>query len=138
MTGSVVALQTALSNHLKANSGVQSVFGVQPRIQLDSGEERPLFPYISFAAHRVTENGGLDIEIDDHTIDLNVFTRWGGRQAGREAVKVIRDALENKDFPIEGHALAWSFIPFSDTLMLRDMATMKGVIRLRIRTTPSA
>jgi hypothetical protein len=136
MSGADIAVQIAIRDHLQSDPNVQAVFGSQPRIELDSGEERPAHPFIRFVSHRVTQNGGTNVIAEDHQIDLAIYTRWGGRAAGREAVQTLRNVLENVSLSPDGHNWIWSHIAFSDTLMLRDMATMKSVIRLRVRTQP--
>lgn len=138
MSGADVALQNAVISHLQLDEGVQSELGPVPRVQLDSGNERPALPYMEIASHRMSEGGGSGIEIVDHQMDIAIYTNWGGREGSRNAVSAVRAALENAGLNVQGHQLVWCFVAFSDSFMLRDYNTLKGVVRIRARTTPIA
>ncbi len=136
MVGSAGALGQALLVHLRGDALMRDVFGDVPRILNDVGGAKPLYPYMVIARHEVVPAHGCEVQIEDHVIDLHIMTRWAGRNGAREAMGDVLSVLENADISLEGHKLVWCYVAFSDVLSLRDEQTFKGVVRLKLRTTP--
>jgi|GEM_PF-5644349 len=129
-------LLDAILGHLRADADMQQVFGAQPRIFDDLGGANPLYPYLVVTRHEVTNVEAQNVKLLDHLIDLQVMTRWRGREGAREAVGLVRRLVDRPQLALPQHRLSWCHSVFSDTLMLKDLQTFKGIVRIKARTTP--
>ncbi len=136
LTGAERALQDAVLAALKEHSQIQDVFGSKPRILGDLGGAKPAYPYLVIGQHEVRPANASGVSIQDHVIDLQVMTRWGGRAGARDAVSLVQSILDDAALVLQGHNLVWCYVAFSDSLMLRDQQTFKSVVRIKARTTP--
>lgn len=130
------SLQEAVLSKLKNDPKIQDVFGSQPRILNELGGSKPAYPYLVVGRHDVRNADATGVSIQDHIIDLQIMTRWRGRSGARDAVSLVQSILDNASLDLQTHRLVWCYLAFSDSLMLRDMQTFKGVIRIKARTTP--
>ena len=130
-------LLSAILDHLRADAEMQQIFGSQPRILDNLGGSMPPYPYLIVARHEVSDADAQNVKLSDHTIDLQVMTRWRGRDGAREAVGLVRNLLDRPQLSMPRYELVWCHSVFSDTLMLRDKQTFKGIVRIKARTMPS-
>lgn len=136
LSGAENALQNAILGELRNSPLMRDIFGPEPRIVDDFGGARPAYPYLQIAKHGVRYANAVGAKLKDHTIDLQVMTRWRGRTGARDAVSLVQTLVDDANLTLDGHKLVWCYAAFADTLMLRDLSTFKGVIRIKARTTP--
>ncbi len=126
-------LLTALVAALKTDVGVQSVFGSPARVFEDE-PLRPAYPHAFVNAHEVTSSGSVLSDGAVHRVTLVVRSRHGGRAEAREALGVLRDAIERATFSLSGQRVVLALAVYSDVMRSRNLRSFRGLLRLRIIT----
>jgi len=124
-------VQAALMDALRADAGVQSVFGDPARV-FDAETDEPAFPYAQLETHDLQPAGAALVDGHAHRISLAVFSREGGLQAAKAAVASLRAAVEAADWAVPGWHVVMAHVVYSDVMRTADRRTFRGLIRIRI------
>lgn len=125
------AVQAALMDLLRADAGVQAVFGNPARV-FDAETDAPAFPYAQLERHEVTPGGAALVAGHAHRISLAVFSREGGLQAAKAAVSALRVAVEGASWAVPGVHVVMAHVVYADVMRTADRRAFRGLIRIRI------
>ena len=124
-------VQKAVMTALRADGDVQRVFGVPARLY-DDETEGPAYPYASLERHETVPAGAAGVAGVEHTITFSVTSRFGGRAYTKEAVGVLRAAIERADILPDGQRIVLALPTYGDVFRTSDRQTFRGILRLRI------
>ena len=125
------AIQDALIALLRADAGVQAVFGTPARV-FDAESEAPVFPYAQLERHEVTAAGAALVEGHEHRLTLAVFTREGGLKAAKATVAALREAVEGAEWSVPGVHVVMAQVVYGDVMRTADKRAFRGIVRIRI------
>ncbi|MEM6627993.1 MAG: DUF3168 domain-containing protein, partial [Pseudomonadota bacterium] len=128
LPGAETALQDAILTAVRADAGVKSIFGDPARV-FDEPVSAPVYPYAQVSLHELRPGGGADTPSAEHRIDLQVLTRWASRRDAKDAMGVLRKAIEDAEIAPSGYRIVLLFPVFSDVVRLRDGRTLRGTLR---------
>lgn len=123
------ALQTALSS----DSAVQAALGNPPRLY-DNPPEDPVFPYLTYGPMRSQDISGDEAVLKNHTLTLDIWSRYGGRAEALTILQAVYGAIENASFNLGDVHLVRKQILNTDIFRAPDGQTIHGLIRLSIIT----
>ena len=123
------ALQIALSR----NIGVLSVLGKPPRLY-DNPPEDPVFPYLTYGPMRTQDISGDEVVLKNHTLTLDIWSRYGGRAEALTILQAVYSAIENAAFDLGAVHLVRKQILNTDIFRAPDGQTIHGLIRLSLIT----
>ncbi|MEO1100585.1 MAG: DUF3168 domain-containing protein [Pseudomonadota bacterium] len=126
-------LLSALVGAAKTDPDVQSIFGVPARIFEDE-PERGTYPFAFVSAHETTPSGGVSVDGAVHRVTMVVKSRHGGRAEAREALGVLRAAIERAELILSGQRVVLVLPVYSDVLRSRNLRSFRGLLRLRVVT----
>lgn len=126
-----VAVQAALMAALRADAGVQAIFGASARIY-DDETEAPAFPYARLERHECRPAGASGGEAREHVITLAVLSRYGGLREAKAGLAALRAAFEGADWSGAGRHIVLAYTTYCDVMRQFDRRAFRGVIRFRI------
>lgn len=126
-------LLSALVAAVRADPDVQSVFGIPARVYEDE-PERGAYPHAFVQAHKTTPAGSVLSDGAVHRVTMAVRSRHGGRAEAREALGVLRAAIERAELSLSGQRVVLVLAVYSDVLRSRNLRSFRGLLRLRIIT----
>ncbi|KCZ46859.1 DUF3168 domain-containing protein [Hyphomonas pacifica] len=125
------AVQAALMEMLRADAGVQAVFGSPARV-FDAESEAPMFPHALLERHEVTPEDAALVKGAAHRISLAVYTREGGVRGAKAAVAALRRAVEGASWSVPGVHIVLAHVVYGDVMRTADKRAFRGLIRIRI------
>lgn len=127
------AFQAAVLDRLRADAGVQSVFGDPARVY--AGAPRgAAFPYVVLGAGESTPADAQGARLIDHKLTLAVRARRLDLAAAKQAVGLVRDALHLADLPLAGGArCVLCRVVYTDVVRAGDARSLTGLVRLNAR-----
>jgi len=125
------AIQDALMALLRADAGVQAIFGAPARV-FDAESDAPIFPHAHLERHEVTPAGAALVDGHEHRLTLAVFTREDGLKGAKTAVATLRAAVEGADWSGAGVHVVMAHVVYGDVMRTTDKRAFRGVIRIRI------
>lgn len=135
MGQSTLALQTALLDHLSADSEIMNFVGNPPRI-FDHVPQGTNFPYITIGDIQTSDWSTATEMGEDHRIVIHSWSRYKGRKQSREIEKRLYEILHDADLSVDGHNLVRLQFLVSDILVEQDGRTYHGLTRFRAITEP--
>ena len=127
------ALVNALLDTLRADAGVQNIFGNPARI-FDGETERPAYPYAEIASAELTGLENPQTPAGEHRITFAVNVRGGGREEAAAGLAAIAEAIDAKTLSVPGAAIVLAHPVYLDIVRGRAPRTFRGLLRLRILT----
>ena len=124
------AIQSAILDILRGNSGVQAAFGSPPRI-FDAETEDQMLPYAQLERHEVTPGGASLTQGLEHRITLAVFGQQSLADTKTE-LSALRSAVEEAVWDVTGHTIVLAHVVYSDVMRTSDRRLYRGLIRIRI------
>ena len=125
-------IEAALMDLLRADTGVQAVFGTPARV-FDAESDAPLFPYAQLERHEVTPAGAALVDGHEHRLTLAVFTREDRLKGAKAAVAALRLAVEGADWSgLAGVHVVMAHVVYGDVMRTADKRAFRGIIRIRI------
>lgn len=134
MSASMWPLQTALYAVLSGHSGLAAEIGDPPRIYDDPPASAAL-PYVVLGEARAADYPGLEGGVE-HDIRISVFSRHGGRKEVKRLLDLLKEALHEADFAVDGARLVQCRFVFADAFRRRDAQLYEGLARFRAVTEP--
>jgi len=125
------AVQAALMALLRADAGVQSVFGAPARV-FDAESEAPLYPYALIERHETTPAGASLANGIEHRISLACYSQSDGVRGAKACLSALREAVENAAWAVEGQHIVLSQVVYADAMRTADRRAFRGVVRVRI------
>ena len=125
------AIQDALMALLRADAGVQAIFGAPARV-FDAESDAPIFPHAQLERHEVTPAGAALVDGHEHRLTLAVFSREEGLKAAKAAVAALRAAVERADWSRAGVHVVMAHVVYGDVMRTADKRAFRGIIRIRI------
>ncbi|MCB1491904.1 MAG: DUF3168 domain-containing protein [Rhodobiaceae bacterium] len=127
---SSLALQTALYDAVTAALPGVAVYDHVPP---DAG-----FPYVTFGQAVTRDIGGAAAPLDEHTLQVFVWSRAESRVEAAEKAETVRAALETAAVSATGHAIVNRAVEQID--ITRDPKTriFRAQLRLRAATEPTS
>ncbi|MEQ3648872.1 DUF3168 domain-containing protein [Hyphomonas sp.] len=125
------AIQDALMALLRADAGVQAIYGTPARV-FDAESDAPIFPYAQLERHEVTAAGAALVDGHEHRLMLAVFSREDGLKAAKAAVAALRAAVEGADWTAAGVHVVMAHVVYGDVMRTADKRAFRGIIRIRI------
>jgi len=129
----IIAVSKAVHAKLRDDEGVQSVLGHPPRLY-DNPPEDPVFPYLTYGPMRSQDISGDGAVINNHTMTLHIWSRYGGRAQVMEALEVVTKALERGVLDVADISLVRSQVSYTDIFRAPDGLTLHGLIRFSLMT----
>lgn len=130
MSGAESVLERAILEVLAADAGVKAVLGDALRVG-ELGSPLPAYPYLEIARHTSEPRGGVDVEANEHRIDLVVVSRdLGGKQA-KEALATVRAALMSAELVMDGWRCVLLVPLFSDATRQR-IGLWRALLRVKV------
>ncbi len=132
-----IVLAKAIHSALSGDVSIQSLLGTPPRLY-DHAPEDPVFPYLSYGDMRCEAIGGDDVSLEQHTLSLHIWSRYGGRAE----IMHLLDAITQRLSPdvlvaIPVGVTDWlvsANIVFTDIFKAPDGQTLHGVVRFTALT----
>ena len=125
------AIEAALMELLRADAGVQAVFGNPARV-FDAESDAPLFAFAELERHEVTSAGAALVDGHEHRLTLAVFTREDGLKGAKAAVAALRGAVEGAAWSVPGVHVVMAHVVYGDVMRTADKRAFRGIIRIRI------
>jgi hypothetical protein len=125
------AFQDALLTHIHADAGVMAVLGDPPRAY-DRAPGGAAFPYLALGRGETTPVDADTPGLNDHRLTLHIWGRRDDRDAIRNAIGAVRQALHQVDLTL---ANPWRCVicrvVYADFFTAPDGRTLHGVVRVR-------
>lgn len=122
------ALQKALYETLLADAGVTDLVGAEI---YDRPPETAGFPRITFGPAEEDEDGGDDLGVEVHAIQIDIWSRYqGGAKECKAISGAIKKALDGVEPDMGEYALSFWRIDGVRYLDDPDGATTHGVVRV--------
>lgn len=137
-TGAAADLQDGLLNAIRADAGVQDVFGPVPRVVDEDGEELA-FPFVVLERHEIRPAGASDVAASEHVFTFAVNVRHGGRLEAVRTVQTLRHAIEAAEISLSGLRIIFALVTYADVFRAADLSRFRGLVRARFileRTNP--
>lgn len=125
------AVQAALMAALRADAGVQAIFGADARIY-DDETEAPAFPFARLERHECRPAGASGGEAQEHIVTLAVSSCYGGLREAKAALGALRAAVEGAGWAGAGRHIVLAYTLYADAMRQFDRRAFRGVIRFRI------
>ncbi|MEZ5945911.1 MAG: DUF3168 domain-containing protein [Hyphomonas sp.] len=116
---------------LRADAGVQSVFGSPARV-FDAESEEPLFPYALLERHETTPGGASLVKGLEHRITLACYSRDDGLKGAKQCLSALRTAVDQADWAVPGAHVVLAQVLYADAMRTADRRAFRGVVRVRI------
>lgn len=129
------ALARALHDALRIDAGIMAQLGSPARLY-DHAPEDPVFPYLTYGAMRREDQGGDGSALLAHTINLHVWSRYGGRAEILDAVHALEAVFERRDIEVAGFDLVTANVVYSDIFRAADGRTLHGILRVAMKLAP--
>ncbi|MEQ9518796.1 MAG: DUF3168 domain-containing protein [Parvibaculum sp.] len=126
-------LQQALHAALVADANVSSLVG--GRIY-DRPPQDVSFPYLTLGDTEVTQAGTVEANGSVHTLTFAVWSRANGRREAKEILSAVTSVLNDINLAVTGHTLVSLQWVSASLLYDRDVAAIKGEVRMRAFTEP--
>ena len=127
------AFESAVIARLKADPGVQAVFGDPARI-FASAPRGAAFPFVALGAGESTRADAQGARLLDHRLTLQVRTRRMEPAAVKAAIAAVRDALHLADLTLAGGAVCvLCLVVYADVVRAGDGRSLTGLVRLNAR-----
>jgi hypothetical protein len=113
-------LQVALINALRANADVGALVGsrIYDRVPAGDGQNKAVFPYVSFGPVQDIPEDAECIEASELVIQIDIWSRDPGFMEGRKIAKSIKLALGDQSLVLADNALV--YFEFDGRRDLRD------------------
>jgi len=125
------AVQAALMAMLRADAGVQPVFGMPARV-FDAESEEPLYPYALIERHETNPAGASLVNGIEHRITLAAYSQDDGVRGAKTCLSALRAAVEGADWAVEGQHIVLAQVIYADAMRTADKRAFRGVVRVRI------
>lgn len=125
------ALQKAVMAVVRADVDVRRVFGMPPRVY-DDETQGPAYPYATLERHETRPASAAGVAAIEHMLTFAVLSRFGGRAFTKEAVGVLRAAIERADILPDGQHVVLALPAYGDVFRTPDRQAFRGILRLRI------
>lgn len=133
MINTDMAAEAARAVHarLASHVAVKTWLGDPARLY-DTAPEDPVFPYLTYGDIRTEDKGGDGVQATCHTMNLHIWSRYGGRSETIAAMAAVTSALEDTPLTADGGAELIVTIPYTDVLRAPDGRTRHGLIRVKV------
>jgi hypothetical protein len=132
MSAHELALQKALTAHLKDDATVQALLG-QPARVWDAPPDRPEFPHllIGRSESRPVRGDGGGVE---HALTLTVVSRFRGTEEAKAVLAAVRRRLSDAALEADGVRTVNLRVAFADVFPGADGARTFAALRVRAVT----
>lgn len=130
------ALRQALYATLLADDGLKAIVGDPVRLY-DDVPAGATFPFITFGDSDIRDWSTKDGPGAEHTVTLNVWSRYEGHMEAQLILEAIEAALEDAAPTLSGHTLVNLLFVSGQIIRDPDGATTHGTIRFRAVTEPT-
>ena len=124
-------LVTTLLDMLRADAGVQTIFGSPARI-FDGETDRSLYPYAELVSAELRDIESARAPGGEHRITIAVNVRGEGREQAAAGLGAIVKAVQENALSLPGQNIALAHPVYLDILRGRQPQTYRGLLRLRI------
>ena len=131
-TGEAALIEAVLAA-LRADEGVQAMFGVPARI-FDGDTDAPMYPFVELVSAETRDIASTQAPGGEHRITFAVTTRHGGRAAAADGLDVLVRAVQAAELTLPGKAIVIVHPVYLDVMRGRTAQTFRGLLRLRILT----
>lgn len=129
----LINISKALHALLSANTGVQAVLGIPPRLY-DNPPDDPIFPYLTYGPMRSEDISADGAVINAHTLTLHIWSRYGGRAQVMEVLAAVTGALQSGTINLPQANLVRAQVSYTDIFRAPDGLTLHGLIRFSLTT----
>jgi hypothetical protein len=148
--GAALAVQQAVFDKLRVNSTLASLLAesvlagspTEPAIydappQQQESEAASFFPYVVIGDDTAAEFDTDDVNGQETTITLHVWSRYRGKREVKLVIDALYDALHDVSLTIAGQSTVYCFWEFAESVPDPDPLIQHGVTRFRIATQES-
>lgn len=129
------SLQQAIWVALTGDTALLAALGAAGRIH-DHVPRGAEFPYLVIAAVATRDWSTGDLDGEEHTIQLNAWSRGRGKREALTIASAVRGCLHEADLALTGHRLVNLRHLTSDIRREADGQTVRASVRFRAVTEP--
>ena len=127
------ALRTAVFAAIAGDTSIQALIGNPARIYDDVSADAA-FPFVTLGDGDTRAWSTKDETGTEHTITLNVWSRYEGHKECQQILEALQTALHDAALSLTGHRLVNLRFTSSGIIRDPDGATTHGVMRFRAVT----
>lgn len=145
--GAALAVQKAVFDRLVADSTLAGLLAANPNAgsptvpavydvppQVENSEDESAFPYVVVGDHTAGEFDTDDVNGQETTVTLHIWSRYRGKREVRQIADAIYDALHDAALTITGQHSVYCFWEFAESVPESDVQVQHEVTRFRIVT----
>lgn len=129
------ALAQALHSALRIDVGIQAKLGDPARLY-DHAPEDPIYPYLTYGAIRCEDKSGDAATLIAHTLNLHIWSRYGGRAEVMDVVHAACTVFERRTIDVAGFDVVTANVVYSDIFRAPDGRTLHGLLRVAVKLAP--
>lgn len=133
MSDALFAVQQAVAGLLAADTDVQSVLGVTPRIY-DHVPPGAIFPYAAFGPIHVAPYDTKNETGFEHILTINIWSRYRGSKEVKDIFQAVYDALHRATLSVAGQVFLSCEFHSADLAPEGDGLTYQAAIRFSVVT----
>ncbi len=130
------ALQAAILEALSNDAQIKTLLGDPPRFFTEA-PQHAIFPYLTLGEVQTQSNAALDHPSLEHAINLQCWSRYGGREEAQTVIAAVRDALDDAALNIDGRRATLVLVTLTDVFRAGDGRTAQGLLRLKVHSEPT-
>ena len=97
----------------------------------DDVPQNATYPYIAIGEETVIDYSTKDIDGNESTLNIHVWSQYKGSKETKQIMDKIHDLLHNSNLTVVGHNLINLRFEYSDIMRDPDGITRHGVMRFR-------
>ena len=97
----------------------------------DDVPQNATYPYIALGEETVIDYSTKDIDGNESTLNIHVWSQYKGSKETKQIMDKIHDLLHNSNLTVVGHNLINLRFEYSDIMRDPDGITRHGVMRFR-------
>ena len=97
----------------------------------DDVPQNTTYPYIAIGEETVIDYSTKDIDGNESTLNIHVWSQYKGSKETKQIMDKIHDLLHNSNLTVVGHNLINLRFEYSDIMRDPDGITRHGVMRFR-------
>lgn len=135
MSSAAWSLQQAIHALLSSDAALAALLGGQDRV-FDHVPQGRALPYVTLAQTSIRDWSTADLDGEEHTITLNVWSSAFGKKQVQEVLGRLRALLHDRALTLSGHRLVNLRHEFSEARRDPDGEILLGRARFRAVTEP--
>ncbi|MEL8056092.1 MAG: DUF3168 domain-containing protein [Pseudomonadota bacterium] len=134
MADAEASVVNAVLSVLRSDSGASEALGEPARV-FDSETEGGYFPYVRLERHRVRPADTLDAARQEHELQFESRSKFGGFLEAKTILGALRTAIETADWEAvapTGQRVVMAIVTYADVMRTRRGTSLRGVFRVKL------